>query len=224
MPAVPGDGTVGLRYKGASTLAACAMVADFAQRKCSFKVAFDEYHPSDKNYRHHGLKKLNLHSLLDDPTALSEKLGYRLFREMRIATARVSHAWVTVNGAPKGLFTVVESMTDGRFTEDKWPGDPNGNLYKQAWPGRLAQSTVKTYYDDKLETNTDAVPPVTHEQIIAFANDLKKSTIPTVNPSGLFETLKKWSDPEWMARFMAVQRAFPVQLLEPQLHLVSNQG
>jgi len=204
MPAVPGDGMIGLRYKGASTLADCVKVTDFNQRKCSFKVSFDELHPGDKTFRFHGLKKVNLHSLQEDPSALSEKLGYRLFREMGIATARVTHAWVTVNGVAKGLFTVVENVTDGRFTEDKWPGDPNGNLYKQAWPGRLASSTTKGYYDDKLETNTDAVPPVTHDQILAFANDLKKNTIPAVNPAGLFDTLKKWSDPEWMARLLAV--------------------
>jgi hypothetical protein len=208
VPAVP-DGPVGIRYKGESTLRDCAMTSDFMQRKCSIKVVFDELHPDDKKYRHFGLKKINLHALMVDKTALVERITYRMYREMHIPAARTAYALVTINGHAKGLYALVENSTDGRFTEDHWPADGQGNLYRQAWPGRLAKATEASFYDQagRLETNLDAKPPVTHEVIIAFANDLKAAALPSAQLDLLKAALSKWSDPEWLARFMAVDAA-----------------
>jgi hypothetical protein len=162
--------------------------------KFPYKIAFDQY---DINKKYAGLKKINLHSLIRDPSKLHERLAYQLFRDMGIATARSTHAKVTVNGVYKGLYAVTEAMTDGRFTSDRWPTDPEGNMYKQAWPIWL----FVDYYKTKLETNTDPVPPpAIYDKILAFAKDVYNAK----TNDQAWAAVMKWSDPDWLGRYLAV--------------------
>lgn len=125
-------GQVGLRFKGnIGTLGNCFDAeGNLVCRKLSMKIKVDEYDPE---LRFFGLKRLNLHSMIHDLTLVHEKLTYDLYREMGITAPRSSWALATVNGAPLGLFSLVEEI-DGRFTKDRWGEDGDGNLYKEAWP------------------------------------------------------------------------------------------
>jgi spore coat protein H len=207
-------GRVGLRYKGAhgtfrTCLSSTGRAAPYApdpaaacppRAKFPYKLAFDEY---DRDRRYCGLRKINLHNLIRDPSKLHEYLAFRLFRQMGIAAAHSSFARVTVNGEWKGLYAVTEDMGDERFTADRWPADPHGNLYKQVWPPLI------TGADDPrlrraLATNKKTATPASHQALLAFGADLRAAGD---DPRRAAAALERWSDPEWLARYLVVDTA-----------------
>ena len=185
-------GTIGLRFKGSvGTLGNCLdKSGKWICAKLSFSVNFEKY---DRQNRFFGLKRLNLHSMVNDPTKLHERIAYDLFQLSGIKAPRSSWANVKVNGKNYGLFSMVEQVDDV-FTADRWPGNGGGNLYKEGWP----KTEESAYYDRALE-NKDARK---HDAIIAFARDLANS-----NSSNPGATIGKWTDPSYMARYMAVDDA-----------------
>jgi hypothetical protein len=186
-------GIIGLRFKGSiGTLANCFdKTGKLICAKLSFNLNFEKY---DSNNRFFGLKRLNLHSMVNDPTKLHERIAYDLYQLSGIKAPRSSWANVKVNGKSYGLYSMVEEVDD-RFTADRWPGNGNGNLYKEAWP----KTTESAYYDQALKTNKDTGK---HDAIIAFAGDLANS-----NSANLSAALGKWTDLPTMARYMAVDDA-----------------
>lgn len=186
-------GTIGLRFKGSiGTLANCFdKTGKLTCAKLSFSLNFEKY---DGKNRFFGLKRLNLHSMVNDPSKLHERIAYELYQLSGVKAPRSSWANVKVNGKSYGLFSMVEEVDD-RFTADRWPGNGNGNLYKEAWP----KTTEPAYYDQTLKTNQDTGK---HEAIIAFASDLANA-----NSSDLSAALGKWTDLKYMARYMAVDDA-----------------
>lgn len=186
-------GTIGLRFKGSvGTLNNCLdNTGKLICAKLSFKVNFEEY---DLSNRFFGLKRLNLHSMVNDPTKLHERIAYELYRLSDIPAPRSSWANVIVNGQSYGLFSMVEDI-DGRFAVDRWPGNGNGNLYKEAWP----ESVQSAYYTSKLETNKD-VP--NNNAVVAFASELTAA-----NAADISNVLGKWTDLQYLYRYMAVDDA-----------------
>jgi spore coat protein H len=185
-------GTVGLRYKGAAgTLDACFDQGVRICPKVSFKAKFDHVEPGKK---FGDLKRLNFHSMLDEPSLMHERLNSYLFNAMKIITPRVSHGFITVNGQPQGLFAVVEDI-DGRFTEDRWGQAGNGNLYKDAWPVGLEPDD----YLGTLQTN-EAMPD--HTRMVAFAQGLA-----TAPPGEAPRVLDRFANLEYLMSYMAVDQA-----------------
>jgi hypothetical protein len=187
-------GQVGLRFKGnIGTLTNCFDAeGNLVCRKLSMKLKFDEYSPDQRFY---GLKRVNLHAMMRDPSLLHEKLAYDLYRELGVAAPRSSWALARVNGVSLGLFSLVEEV-DGRFTKDRWKGGGDGNLYKEAWP----LSGVAEDYAAALETNEDTA---TNDAFAAFADDLRAAP----DAAGRRAALERWMDPELLARYMAVDDA-----------------
>lgn len=142
-------GTVGLRFKGSyGTLYGC--FDDAGQLQCprlSMKLKFSKY---ESEQRFFGLKRLNFHANRHDDSRMREKLAYDLYREMGVTAPRAAWAVVRVNGQSYGLYGMVEEL-DGRFTEDRWPGHPDGNLYKELWPTDSDETDIR----DALRTNED---------------------------------------------------------------------
>ena len=186
-------GEVGLRFKGAyGTLVPC--VGDNGELLCdklSMKVKFNQIDP---DLRFYGLKRINLHSMVNDSTKLHERLAYDLYREMGVMAPRSSWAVVHVNGQSYGLYSMVEQI-DGRFTADRWPEDGDGNLFKEAWPS--SESTG--YYLDRLETNEETANA---DGFVQFADALDASA-----PEDLGATLGQYMDLEYLSRYMAVDDA-----------------
>ncbi len=187
-------GTVGLRFKGSyGTLIPCvdkntgAIICD----KLSMKVKFNEVYP---DARFHGLKRLNLHSLKNDPTKVRERLGYDLYREMGIQAPLSGWANVRINGKSYGIYTMVEQI-DGRFTENRWPGDGEGNLFKEAWPS----STDPDYYIEHLKTNKKTGSA---DAMIKFYSALSAAA-----PEQRYAVLAKWMDTDYLHTYMAVDDA-----------------
>jgi hypothetical protein len=186
-------GTVGLRFKGGvGTLQLC-----FDQQgrqtcpKLSMKVKFDEY---ESGLRFHGLKRLNFHSMIRDVTHLHERLSYDLYRKMGIKSPRSSWAVLRVNGEAQGLFSMVEQV-DGRFTQDRWGDNGDGNLYKEAWP----ISRDAAYYAERLETNEEVA---THEAFVGFAASLADA--PAENRDA---AISRFMDLPYLYTYMAVDSA-----------------
>jgi spore coat protein CotH len=149
---------VGMRYKGSAGafLYPCTMATSPGLPpgpklgKCSIKIGFDTYVPAG---RFRGLKKLNFHSMNNDPSLLRDRLGYALFRQFGIAAPRAQHARLLVNGQLQGLFVIVEQI-DGRFTRSRFSEGGEGNLYKEVWPMHDAEDV----YLAALESNRDERP------------------------------------------------------------------
>ena len=92
----------GIRYKGSKgSLEFCFSNATgnegsspFNKRLCkklSIKVSFDYL---DDNGRFHGMKKIQLHAMMNDPSMMRECLAYGLYRKMGVHVPRCAHAKV----------------------------------------------------------------------------------------------------------------------------------
>jgi hypothetical protein len=109
---------VGVRLKGNSSYS-------HPNDKKSFKIDFNKY-VAGQNYD--GLKKLNLNNGFKDPTLMREKVFFDICREAGVAAPRANFANVTMNGALKGFYAVIEQIDD-QFLD--WNIlDDDGNLFK----------------------------------------------------------------------------------------------
>lgn len=186
-------GPVGLRYKGGfGTLQSCFDGQTRTCAKLSMKIKFNEYDPE---LRFYGLKKLNFHSMSSDPSALHDRLAYKLYRDMGVAGPRAVHATLMINDEAQGLFALIEQV-DGRFTRRSFPDGGEGNLYKEVWPVYYSEQP----YIDSLKTNEDESP--TASRMVEFATALSTATDQTIE-----QVLSEWTDLDTLMAFLAVDRA-----------------
>jgi spore coat protein H len=186
-------GKVAIRYKGSfGSLTSCTSLGYFIQGdkcdKLSMKIKFSEY---QKDLRFFGLKKLNFHAMMHDPSLMRDRVAYKLYSEMGVEAPRATHANVVLNGKPLGVFVMVEQV-DGRFTADRFPENGNGNLYKESWP----QHTVGTPYTQKLKTNEEASDV---QGMIDFTTWLKT---PMAERNG---SVADWMDVDKTLSYLAVE-------------------
>ncbi len=186
-------GKVGLRFKGSlGSLYYCFDENDNQTcRKLSIKLKFSEY---DEENRLYGLKRLNFQAYKDDDTYMKERLTYDMYRAMDIVTPRAAWATLRVNDEPIGLFGMVEQV-DGRFTEDRFPEEQNGNLYKELWP----VFTDETWIRSKLKTNEETAD---FSGYLGFVD-----AVANAEDADLEETVGRFMDLDYMARYMAVDDA-----------------
>jgi hypothetical protein len=93
--------------------------------KPSFAVKFDKY-LDDQTY--FGLTKIMLNNASQDPTCLAELMATRMFRDAGVPAARVTHAFLEVNGRALGLYVVIEAMNK-EFLKQYFR-NAKGNLYE----------------------------------------------------------------------------------------------
>ncbi len=186
-------GLVGLRFKGAyGSLYSCFDAAgNNICRKLGMKLKFDEYVGAQRFF---GLKRLNFQGYRWDDSYIKEHLAYELYRSIGIVSPRTSWAVLRVNGESQGLFGMVEQI-DGRFTQDRWPNNGEGNLFKEVWPGQVDEDWARSH----LETNKDQGDV---SAILAFADALRTSTT-----DGLRSTLGAFTDIDYLTRYMVVDDA-----------------
>lgn len=101
-------------------------------QKPKFKIDFNAWLSDQRFY---GLETLSLNNSVVDCSYLKESVGYAAFAAAGVPAPRTGYAWVTVNGADYGLYTIIETPDD-RFLESRW-ADGSGNLYdgKYVWYG-----------------------------------------------------------------------------------------
>ena len=113
---------VGLRAKGNNSL---RLTEEYGLSRYSLKLEFDHY-VDGGNY--HGLDKLSLDASFQDNSYLKTYLAYHMMAYMEAPAPLCSYAWVTVNGAPWGLFLAIEEPEEA-FARRNF-GPDHGALYK----------------------------------------------------------------------------------------------
>lgn len=190
---------VGIRYKGAGSLNACweggQRNYDGYCARISMKLKFNKY---DKDARYYGLKKLNLHSTMDDATLMRERLGYSLFTDAGVISPRSAHTKLYINGKLTGLYIAVE-VIDGRFTHFHFPDSKDGNLYKEIWPG---PNVTESRALEQLETNNNEEDNPDVSDFLQFKDAITKTT--EANFAG---AVAPWLDLDNLIRYFAVDRA-----------------
>ena len=186
-------GTVGLRFKGSyGTLYECFDgQGNMICPRLSMKIKLDEYVADQRFF---GLKRLAFNAYMYDDSRMKEKLAYDLFRAAGVVAPRSAWAVLRVNGESQGLFGMVE-VVDGRFTADRWPQNPDGNLYKELWPTHASDAQIRA----ALETNEEA------GDISGYRAFAKAFT--SADDAQLLDTLGSYMDLDYLARFMAVEDA-----------------
>lgn len=170
--------------------------------KFSLKLDFNRF---QKGQRLDGLKALNLRSMSKDPTKLHERLGYALFHDLGVVAPRAVHARLFVNDQYWGLFSAVEEIDDrfvrARFARSKGDGPYKDSLYKEAWPDA---SFPDQRLRRTLEGKKDPNKPADVSDFAAFRDAvLSEGT----NAANFRERLARLVDLDYLARYMAVDRA-----------------
>lgn len=101
--------------------------ADLDTQKVAFKIDLDRVEPR----KWHGLQKIVLNNLVQDPTFLHEWLTYEAYRVAGIPAPRVSYARLHVNDVYFGFYALIEAV-DGPFL-DTWWADGSGHLLEAAY-------------------------------------------------------------------------------------------
>lgn len=123
---VPGDlkygaetvRNIGVRIKGSASRRTL-------EEKPAFKLKFDEL-VAQQSF--HGLRRMTLNNMVEDPSFIAERLAYALYRAAKLPAPRCNSALVEVNGEPYGVYANVEAE-DKTFLR-RWFADDDGNLYE----------------------------------------------------------------------------------------------
>jgi spore coat protein H len=110
---------VGIRIKGF-----IGSVQDI-NGKPGFSVKLNEFVPGQDLF---GVKKFTFDNSIQDPSFLSEHIGYELWRRAGVPAQRTSYARLTFNGTYYGVYVVNESV-NANFLARNFDGG-EGNLYE----------------------------------------------------------------------------------------------
>lgn len=124
-------------------------------QKVALKVKLDEY---DKDVRLRGLEHLTLNNMVQDPSAVHERLAYELFRDAGVPAPRTGYVALYLNGEFRGLYDNVETIDDAFLA--RWYDDPQGNLYEGAYgqdlgAGSYTSLTLHQQGDDDVPAYTE---------------------------------------------------------------------
>ena len=93
--------------------------------KAAFTVKFNQF---VKGQRFHGLRRIILNNVVQDPSYMCEYIGYSLFRDAGVPAPRIGYANLLVNKKPYGLYVQVEAVTKDFL--QRWYAKTSGNLYE----------------------------------------------------------------------------------------------
>ena len=145
---------VGLRIKGESSFRKL-------DKKSAFKIKFDEFVP---HQLFHGLHRLTLNNMIEDPSFIAERLAYDVYRAAKLPAPRCNSALVYVNGDFYGVYANIESE-DKTFLS-RWFASNDGNLFEEGNHDFLPGA--ESYFD--LETNEAANDRSGLNELIAAAS------------------------------------------------------
>jgi spore coat protein CotH len=132
---------VGVRNKGQTSFQPVS-------GKPGFSVKLNEFVPGQKL---DGLKKLLLNNTVQDPTWCNETLTYETYRRAGIPAPRVAFAVVTLNGVPKGIYSIGEAVNAQFLARHYGDGMDQGNLYEGPWD--FSQPVENADLKDEVEEN-----------------------------------------------------------------------
>jgi spore coat protein CotH len=174
--------------------------------KLSFKIKFDKFVDGQEFL---GLKRLQLHAALSDPTYTREVLSYSVFREMGIAAPRGAPSTISIIIGDRrivmGIYLLTE-VIDSKFAATYFPKAAGGNMYKEGWPEMRGNPLIPgdpmdgtRGWEYPLRTNQD-------EQDLRRANGWSKAMAGVKDDYELVKVVKEYTHVEQMARYIAVDR------------------
>ena len=123
---------VGLRAKGNNSR---RLTEEYSLSRYSLKLEFDHYGDGGS---YHGLDKLSLDASFQDNSYLKTWLVYDMMEFLGVPAPLRSFVWVTVNGAPWGLFLAIEEPEES-FARRNFGAD-YGQLYKPDYTSLNAEN------------------------------------------------------------------------------------
>lgn len=138
---------VGVRKKGG--------FGSISSSRPSLKIKAHEYVAGQRIF---GLHRLTLNNNRQDPSQISQCLGYGLFGDARVPSSRCAYAHVTVNGEDLGLYSNVETLKKNFLARHFI--DETGRLYESGGdflPGATGGFQPKTSPEDP---DCGDLPPV----------------------------------------------------------------
>lgn len=169
---------VGVRKKG--------NLGSSTSERPSLKIKADEYVAGQ---RISGLHHLTLNNNRQDPTAISQCLGYALFRAAGVPAPRCSFAHVTVNGEDLGLYSNVETIKPN-FLGRHFASDA-GRLYESG--------------GDFVPGGTDGFQPKTEEDNPDCSDLLRIVTALQAPDEQLFDSLDAVVDVDAFLTYWAME-------------------
>ena len=124
---------IAIRPKGNSSLSS---ISRQGSTHFSYKLEFDH---NDPTITYHGLDKLCLNNLGQDPGCMKDFMAYHLMNDMGVAAPLSSYALMQVNGEDFGLCLAVEAVEDSFCLRNY--GEEYGMLYK---PDSFSVDTLDT--------------------------------------------------------------------------------
>ena len=94
-------------------------------QKPSLSFKFNKFVAKQEFY---GLSRIGLNNSIQDPSYVNEALCTQFFRDIGVPAARVTHAWVHLNGRDLGMYVLVEGINKD-FLRRHFKSD-SGNLYE----------------------------------------------------------------------------------------------
>jgi spore coat protein CotH len=134
--------------------------------KPAFSLKFNELVPGQ---RLDGLKKLWLNNAQEDPTFLSETMGYMTYRHENLYGNRTAHAVVSLNGFTYGIYVLVEPVGDDFFDRNFGPANDQGNLYEGFYHPADQSLGDFAQHPEELDLKDEVSEMRTREDINAFA-------------------------------------------------------
>jgi hypothetical protein len=175
---------VGLRIKGEGSF-------QQLEAKPAWKIKFDEFVP-DQTF--HGLKRMTLNNLFEDPSFIAERLAYDVYRAAGIPAPRCNNALVYVNGEYYGVYANVEAE-DKTFLR-RWFDDVSGNLYEEGQTDFVPGAELSF----NLETNEE-------ENDRSDMTNLIEAVSNATNPDTFLDEVGMFLDTDNYLRFTAVEAA-----------------
>jgi spore coat protein CotH len=163
---------IGLRLKGEGSF-------QKLDRKPPFKIKFDEFVAKQE---FHGLRRLALNNLWEDPSFIAERLAYDVYRAAGLPAPRCNSALVYVNGTFYGVYANVEAE-DKTFLKRWFPTD-GGNLYEEGQKDFV--TGAETAFD--LETNETANDRTDLKNLIAAVQGAADPATFLADVGGLLDT------------------------------------
>ncbi|MCF3121815.1 CotH kinase family protein [Streptomyces arenae] len=91
--------------------------------------------------RLHGMERLNLKAMYNDPSQMREAVAWQLLERAGIPASQHTYATFFLNDRYMGLFSVIEQV-DKKFLKDRFGKNSEGNLYK-AYCGDVGCATLE---------------------------------------------------------------------------------
>jgi hypothetical protein len=130
-------GPVGVNLKGTSSFQPI-------DGKPGFRINVNKFAKGAKFF---GLKEFLLNNLTTDPSMVHERLSYWIARQVGgVPASRCNHSWVTLNGAPLGLYVTVEQPRDQLMAY--YFTDSTGGVFTINYADFISDDLANFQYDD----------------------------------------------------------------------------